>query len=543
MKTVTAFTVQKIAQKLNLSECDYDCYGSFAVKLTESWLSRPSPRNPSNSSLVLVTGITPTPAGEGKTTTAIALSDALQSLRSTSLCLRQASLGPFFGVKGGASGGGQASLAFPEKTNLHFTGDFHAIATAHNLVAAYTDNHIFQNNPLNIDPQKIIWKRTIDMNDRSLRDIRISLGTGNGTPRGDQFIIVAASEIMASLCLAHNSEDLQQRLERIVIGLSNKNEPIFLKDIQAQKALSLLLEDAIRPNLTATRYGSPCFVHGGPFANIAHGCNSLRATEAALGLSDIVVTEAGFGSDLGAEKFLSIKSPLLKVRPKLAVLVASLRALKFHGGQDRKNLSVENLEALGIGLSNLNRHIELIQNLYGLNCVVALNIFSSDTENEIRWVEKHLQDLKIASSRCEGFLKGATGARDLAEKVLSLIDSPRDNSPIPIYRDEDSFMSKLTKLAIKVHGATDISLSSDAQADLQLWGPRLDKLPICLAKTPFSFSADPKAGGLLRPHTLPIQRVLPAFGAGFVVVTTGEIMLMPGLPKTPYGISEISTHL
>ncbi len=519
---------------LKLQPKDYETYGSYAVKLNESWLSK-NHDSTSKGSLVLVTGITPTPTGEGKTTTAIALTDALQKYRSTSVCLRQASLGPFFGVKGGASGGGLADLAFGNKTNLHFTGDFHAISSAHYFISALIDNHLFQGNALGFDPQRILWKRTVDMNDRSLRQIQIGLGEGNGVERKDEFIIVAASEIMATFCLSKNLDDLMNRLQKIALGFSRTDQLVLLKQLHATEALRLLLEDAIRPNLTLTRGGSPCFIHGGPFANIAHGCNSVRATESALKLSDVVVTESGFGSDLGAEKFMSIKVPVLQHRPKVAVLVASLRALKFHGGQPKVELHQPNLEALKVGIRNLDHHIHLIQNIYKIPVIVALNVFASDSEPEFEYIENYLKQTNVQVSRCYGFTKGAAGAQGLADKVISAIDHHPNLQYEPIYSSKDSFQTKLEKLATKVHGADQLIYSESAKEDLMRFNDSLIGLPICLAKTPFSLTADPKKGGLPQPHSLPIARIIPSFGAGFVVVTTGEIMLMPGLPKVPRG--------
>jgi formate--tetrahydrofolate ligase len=534
-------TSNLIEKALGLSPADYDIYGAFAVKLKESWLTAHSSMPSHKPTLVLVTGITPTPTGEGKTTTAIALTDALQKFRSASVCLRQASLGPYFGVKGGASGGGLADLAFPQKTNLHFTGDFHAIASAHNLIAALIDNHLHHGNQLRLDSKQIFWKRSIDMNDRTLRSIQIGLGKGNGVERSDGFNIVAASEVMAALCLAQNPNDLQAKLQKIALGLNEAGRIVRLGELGADESLHELLEDSIRPNITLTRGGSPCFIHGGPFANIAHGCNSIRATRAALNLSEIVVTEAGFGSDLGAEKFLNIKAPNLGTRPDVAVLVASLRALKFHGGQAKEELHLPSLTALKNGIKNLDHHINLIQKVYGLPCVVALNIFVSDTQPEFDFIEEHLAGKKVAVSKCYGFTKGASGAVDLAQKVLATADSATHKSASPIYDLQSSLKGKIESLAQKVHGASAVEFSEAALADLSRLEPLTAGLPICLAKTPFSLTADPKKGGLPQSHTMPVSRILPSFGAGFVVVTTGDIMLMPGLPKTPRGTSPVGS--
>lgn len=507
-------------------------YGHFKAKLSLEYLESLQDRDDGH--LILVTAISPTPAGEGKTTTTVGLGDALNRLgKRAIICLREPSLGPCFGVKGGATGGGFAQLTPMEDINLHFTGDFHAISAAHNLLAAMIDNHIHHGNALDLDPRLINWKRVVDINDRALRRIVVGLGgSANGYVREDGFDITVASEVMAILCLAGSLADLKARLGEIVIGYTPQREPVRARDLNADGAMATLLKDAIKPNLVQTLENNLAFVHGGPFANIAHGCSSVLATRAALKLADFVVTEAGFGADLGAEKFIDIKCRTTGLRPRAAVLVATARALKYHGGAPRDGLDQEDLAALERGLVNLERHYHNITTQYGLPCVVCINHFTADTPAELALIETRVASLGGRAVVARHWAQGGAGAEVLAEAVLELVENNRGEHRY-VYDDDMGLWDKIKAVATRVYGAADIAASAKVEAQINGLDAQWGHLPVCIAKTQMSFSTDPGAIGAPSGHTVQLKEVRLAAGAGFVVVIAGDITTMPGLPKVP----------
>lgn len=524
--------INEIAKSIGIDEEYLEAYGKYKTKIDYLRLAK---GNGKGGKLILVTAITPTPAGEGKTTTTVGLADGLKRIgKNAVVALREPSLGPVFGIKGGAAGGGYAQVVPMEDINLHFTGDFHAIGAANNLLAAMIDNHIQQGNALCIDTRKITWKRCVDMNDRQLRFIVDGLGgKANGTPREDGFDITVASEIMAVLCLASSIADLKNRLSKIIVGYTYDDRPVTAGDLKAQGAMTALLKDAIKPNLVQTLEGTPALVHGGPFANIAHGCNSVIATKTALYLGDYVVTEAGFGADLGAEKFLDIKCRKANIKPNAVVVVATVRALKMHGGADKKDLKTENVSALKAGMPNLLRHVDNIKNVYKLPCVVAINRFESDTDEEVKTIEFACKEHGVSAVECTAFADGGKGAENLARKVVELCDE--DNSRFQYaYDDSDSILQKIEKVVRKVYGGDGVSVTPQAQKQIDaLEKLGFSSLPVCIAKTQYSFSDDP--GKLCAPSgfIVSVRNVKVSAGAGFIVVLTGDVMTMPGLPKVP----------
>ncbi|KRO56334.1 MAG: formate--tetrahydrofolate ligase [Pelagibacteraceae bacterium BACL5 MAG-120705-bin12] len=484
--------------------------------------------------LILVTAITPTPAGEGKTTTSVGLNDGLNKIGKKSIvCLREPSLGPSFGMKGGAAGGGYAQVVPMEQINLHFTGDFHAITSAHNLLSALIDNHIYWGNKLNIDVRRIVWRRVMDMNDRALRSINVNLGgVANGFPREDGFDITVASEIMAIFCLANSIEDLEKRIGNITVAYTRDKQPIFAKDLNAHGPMTVLLKDALRPNITQTLENNPAIIHGGPFANIAHGCNSVIATKAGLKLADYVVTEAGFGADLGAEKFLDIKCRKSNLKPSCVVIVATIRALKMHGGLAKDELKNENLEALKKGLVNLERHIENIKK-FGLPVAVAVNHFIADTDKEVNELINSCNKLGVKATLCMHWANGGEGTKDLASHVVELIDKEKANFKF-LYEDKTKLFEKVETVAKEIYRASEVIADSKVRAQLKGFEDQgYGNLPICIAKTQYSFSTDPSLKGAPTGHVLPIREVRLSSGAEFIVVICGEIMTMPGLPRVP----------
>ena len=507
-------------------------YGHYKAKIDLAWLNQ---QTGPDGKLILVTAISPTPAGEGKTTTTVGLGDALNRIgKRAVIALREPSLGPVFGMKGGAAGGGYAQVVPMEDINLHFTGDFNAIALAHNLLAALMDNHIHHGNTLGFDVRRIVWRRVMDMNDRALRSTVVSLGgPGNGFPREDGFDIVVASEVMAIFCLATSRKDLKARLGNIIVGYTREQAPIRASDLQAHGAMAALLKDAIKPNLVQTLENNPAIIHGGPFANIAHGCNTVTATKAALKLGDYVVTEAGFGADLGAEKFIDIKCRKSGLRPDAAVVVATLRALKHHGGVEAKDLNTPNPAAVEKGLPNLERHVNNIRNHYGLPCVVSINHFTSDTQEELDLLRRHMDRLGVPVVVARHWADGSAGAEDLARVVVKLAESGTANIRF-VYEDEDSLWDKMKAIATKVYGAADISADSAVRAKIaKLQHDGFGHYPVCVAKTQYSFSTDPKLRAAPSGHMVNIREVRLAAGAEFVVMICGDIMTMPGLPKEP----------
>jgi len=519
--------------RLGIAPEHLDPYGHYKAKLSLDYID--SLKDRPNGKLILVTAISPTPAGEGKTTTTVGLGDALNRLgKKTMICLREPALGPCFGVKGGAAGGGYAQVVPMEDINLHFTGDFHAIGVAHNLLSAMIDNHIHHDNRLNLDPRQISWKRVIDMNDRALRDIIIGLGgTANGFPREDGFDIIAASEVMAILCLSSSLKELKERLGNILVGFTRfDNKPIFARDLKAHGAMAALLKDALRPNLVQTLENNPVFVHGGPFANIAHGCNSVVATKAALKLADYVVTEAGFGADLGAEKFIDIKCRKAGIQPDGVVLVATVRALKSHGGVPVKELQQENLQALEAGFVNLARHLNNVQQQFGLPCVVAINHFTSDTDAEIALLKRKVEEMGSKVIVCRHWAEGGKGAEDLAREVVQMVDAGQSNFSF-LYDEHAPLWDKIKMIATKLYGAADITADIKARQQLQQLSEEYSHFPVCIAKTQYSFSNDPNLKGAPSGHVLSIREVRPSHGAEFVVAVCGSMMTMPGLPKVP----------
>jgi formate--tetrahydrofolate ligase len=532
-----AASLQKIiplaSRRLDVPEDELSPYGHYKAKLSLKHLASLAGRPDGH--LVLVTAITPTPPGEGKTTTTVGLGDGLNLIgKNTIICLREPSLGPCFGMKGGAAGGGHAQVVPMEDINLHFTGDFHAIALANNLLSALIDNHIHHGNPLGIDLRRITWKRVVDMNDRALRDIVVGLGgPGNGYLRQDGFDIVVASEVMAILCLATSLTDLKRRLGSIVIGYTTDRQPVTARQLQADGAMAALLKDALAPNVVQTLGGNIAFIHGGPFANIAHGCNSVMATTAALKLADYVVTEAGFGADLGAEKFMDIKCRKAGLKPSAAVLVATVRALKFHGGADAKRPGSDTLAALESGLANLDRHIENVQKHYGLPCIVSINRFSSDTPEEIALIERRCQTLGVRCVLATHWSDGGAGAQDLARAVVEACESGAAR-PAQLYEDALPLRDKITAVATKIYRAAEVAIDAKVQAQLDEWQALgYGHLPVCIAKTQYSFSTDPALRAAPSGHVLQVREVRLAAGAEFVVAVCGDIMTMPGLPKAP----------
>ena len=524
--------IREVAEKLGISEDDLEYYGKYKAKLSEDYLKRAKANK--KGKLILVTAINPTPAGEGKTTTSVGLGDALSRLGyKTVIALREPSLGPCFGIKGGAAGGGYAQVVPMEDLNLHFTGDFHAITSANNLLAALLDNHIQQGNELGIDTRQIIWKRAEDMNDRALRNIVVGLGAkADGVPREDHFVITVASEIMAILCLASDMDDLKKRLSKIIVAYNYNGEPVTAGDLKAVGSMAALLKDAIKPNLVQTLEHTPVIVHGGPFANIAHGCNSVRATQTALGISDITVTEAGFGADLGAEKFLDIKCRIAGLKPDAVVLVATIRALKYNGGVPKAELGAENLEALKKGIVNLEKHIENIQQ-YGVPVVVTLNSFITDTDAETEFVKKFCEERGCKFALSEVWAKGGEGGEALAKEVLDTINTKPSNYA-PIYEDDLSLKEKIETVATKIYGADGVNFTPAAARQLaKIEDMGFKNLPVCMAKTQYSLSDDPSLLGRPSNYKITVREAYVSAGAGFVVALTGSIVTMPGLPKHP----------
>jgi len=524
--------VEIAEKKLNIPEKYLEQYGHYKAKLSFDYIN--SLDKNKNGKLILVTAITPTPAGEGKTTTTLGIGDALRKIgKNSSVCIREPSLGPCFGMKGGAAGGGKAQAVPMEDLNLHFTGDFHAISTAHNLLSAAIDNHInWRKEPI-IDARRVNWKRTMDMNDRALRQIICSIGgPGNGFPREDGFNITPASEIMAIFTLADDLKDLERRLGNILVGYTSDKEPVLAQDLNVIGSMLVLLKDAIKPNIIQSLENNPVFVHGGPFGNIAHGCNTIIATKTALKISDYVVTEAGFGADLGAEKFLDIKCRKANLAPDATVLVATIRALKMHGGVDKENLNKENVEAVKKGSENLLKHIENLKK-YGVPVVVGINAFVSDTEDEMDVIRKVCEKVGIKAVTSKHWEFGGDGAVDLANEVVDTLDKTKSNFKT-LYDDNLSLEEKIKKVSTEIYGAKELEISTTAKKQLEdLKGTKYEKFPVCIAKTQYSFTADPDNGGLPQEHNLPVKEIRVSAGAEFVVVICGDIMLMPGLPKTP----------
>ena len=522
--------ITEIAAKAGIDEDHLELYGKYKAKLDLTEIRK----LPRKSKLILVTAISPTPAGEGKTTTSVGLADGLNKIgKRAFVCLREPSLGPVFGVKGGAAGGGYAQVVPMEDINLHFTGDFHAIGAANNLLAAMLDNHIQQGNVLGIDPRRIVWKRAVDMNDRQLRHIVDGLGgKASGTPREDGFEITVASEVMAVLCLASGLEDMKERLGKMVVAYTYDDKPVTAHDLKAEGAMAALLKDAIKPNLVQTLEGTPAFIHGGPFANIAHGCNSVQATALALKTGDYAVTEAGFGADLGAEKFLDIKCRLAGLKPNAVVIVCTVRSLKYNGGVPFAELTNENLEALEAGLPNLLQHIDNIKNVYKLPCVVAVNAFPTDTEAELELVQKRCKELGVNVALSEVWAKGGEGGKALAEEVVRLCEEPNDFSYS--YELDDTIEAKLNTIAQRIYHADGVVLTAEAKqqaAKLEELG--FGGLPLCMAKTQYSFSDDATKLGAPKGFTVTVRELKVSAGAGFIVALTGAVLTMPGLPKSP----------
>lgn len=523
-------SIVDIAKTLGINEDDIEQYGKYKAKLSNKVYE--NLKDKENGKLILVTAISPTPLGEGKTTMSIAIADGLRKIGKKSiLALREPSLGPVFGIKGGATGGGRVQIAPMEDINLHFTGDIHAITSANNLLASLIDNHIYFGNELSFD--KVIWKRCVDLNDRQLREIETGLsGEQKIVPRHDKFDITVASEIMAVLCLAKDIEDLKERLGNLLIGFNKEGQPIYARDLHAQGSMTVLLKDAIKPNLVQTLEHTPAIVHGGPFANIAHGCNSIIATKLALKLGDYVITEAGFGADLGAEKFLDIKCRKAELKPDAVVLVATIKAIKYHGGIEKEKIQEENLEGLEKGLDNLFHHFDNVKNKFGLNVIVAINKYNQDTDKEIEYLRKKLEERNVELSLVEGWAKGGEGASDISNKIVKLVNK-KENFKF-IYELEDTIKQKIEKLAKNIYGAKAVEYSEEALKQIEkIQELGYGKLPICIAKTQYSFSDDPKNLQALGDYNITIRNVELKSGAGFIVVLTGKIMTMPGLPKVP----------
>ena len=524
--------IADVAQKLDISYDDIVPYGHDKAKISDKFLKKIS--SSKKGKLILVTAINPTPAGEGKTTTTVGLGDGLNAIgKKTAICIREASLGPCFGMKGGAAGGGKAQVVPMEEMNLHFTGDFHAITSAHNLLSAMIDNHIYWGNKEQIDIRRVVWKRVLDMNDRALRDIVTSLGgAANGFPRQAGFDITVASEVMAILCLANDLKDLQKRLGNIIIAYRRDKSPVFCKDIKADGAMTVLLQQAMQPNIVQTLENNPALVHGGPFANIAHGCNSVIATKAALNLADYVVTEAGFGADLGAEKFLNIKCRKADLKPSAVVLVATVRALKMNGGVTKENLGEENSSAVEKGCDNLGRHIENLKN-FGLPVIIAINHFISDTDNEILKIKEYVAKKDCEAILCKHWEKGSEGTIELANKVVEIADSDKSQFST-LYPDKMNLFEKIETVCKKIYRANEVVANKAIRDQLKAWEDSgYGDLPVCMAKTQYSFTTDPNKRGAPVGHSIPIREVRLSAGAGFIVVVCGDIMTMPGLPKIP----------
>ena len=523
----------EIAEDLGISADELELYGKYKAKLSDELCDRLEGEK--DGKLILVTAINPTPAGEGKTTTSVGLGQAMKKIgKSAIIALREPSMGPVMGIKGGAAGGGYAQVVPMEDINLHFTGDMHAITAANNLLSAAIDNHIHQGNELDIDARTITWKRCLDMNDRALRQVVVGLGGKvNGYPREDGFMITVASEIMAILCLAKDMDDLKRRIAAIVIGYNTDGEPITAGDLKVAGAMGLLLRDAIKPNLVQTLENTPCLMHGGPFANIAHGCNSIRATKLGLKLADYCITEAGFGSDLGAEKFFDIKCRIGCLKPSCVVLVATVRALKYNGGVPKAELAKENTDALKDGIVNLGKHIENMQK-YGLPVIVAINRFMTDTDEELKIIEQYCRDMGVDFSMCEVFAKGGDGGVELAEKVVEVSERGGEMNFAPIYDEKASIDEKINTIAKEIYGADGVVYTPKAKkAIARLEKQGFDKLPICMAKTQYSLSDDPSLLGRPSGFEITVREVRVSAGAGFVVALTGDVMTMPGLPKIP----------
>ena len=528
--------ITDVVEKLGIHFDDLELYGKYKAKLTFDKIQAVQKEEPGK--LILVTAINPTPAGEGKSTITIGLADALNKIgKQTMIAIREPSLGPVMGIKGGAAGGGYAQVLPMEDINLHFTGDMHAITTANNALSALIDNHLHQGNELGIDQRRIIWKRVVDLNDRALRHVSIGLGGPlNGIPREDGFDITVASEIMAILCLATDIEDLKRRLANIVIGYRYDRSPVYVRDLEVEGALALILKDAIKPNLVQTIYGTPAFVHGGPFANIAHGCNSVLATSTALRLADYVVTEAGFGADLGAEKFLDIKTPNLPASPSAVVIVATIRALKMNGGVAKDALSEENVEAVRSGFSNLERHVENMRK-FGVPVAVAINEFVTDTEAEIATLKELCASIQVPVELASVWADGADGGVALAETVVATLETSTA-SYTRLYDNDLSIEEKITKIAKEIYRADNVVFEKKAKTQIaQIVKNGWDKLPVCMAKTQYSFSDDPSLLGAPSGFDITIRELVPKTGAGFVVALTGEVMTMPGLPKRPAALN------
>ncbi|VTS14734.1 formate--tetrahydrofolate ligase [Streptococcus pseudoporcinus] len=531
-QSVTLKPITEVVEKVGIDFDDIELYGKYKAKLSFDKIN--AIRENKIGKLILVTAINPTPAGEGKSTMSIGLADALNKIgKKTMLALREPSLGPVMGIKGGAAGGGYAQVLPMEDINLHFTGDMHAITTANNALSALIDNHLQQGNELGIDQRRIIWKRVVDLNDRALRQVIVGLGSPvNGVPREDGFDITVASEVMAILCLATDLKDLKERLANIVVAYSYDRQPIYVRDLKVEGALTLILKDAIKPNLVQTIYGTPALVHGGPFANIAHGCNSILATATALRLADYTVTEAGFGADLGAEKFLDIKVPNLSKAPDAIVVVATLRALKMHGGVSKSQLSQENVEAVKNGFANLKRHVENMRQ-YGIPVVVAINEFVADTDAEIAILKDLCREIAVPVELASVWAKGAEGGVALAETVVKVIQEEKATYQA-LYTEQDSVEEKITKIVKNIYGGQAVNLSPKAELQLRQFAEfGWEKLPICMAKTQYSFSDDQTLLGAPKGFDITIREFVPKTGAGFIVALTGEVMTMPGLPKAP----------
>jgi len=526
--------IGEILSKINVPDdpSSFSPMGRHIAKLNFEYIDKLKEKK---SNLILVTAITPTPAGEGKTTTSVGLSDGLNKIGKKSIvCLREPSLGPSFGMKGGAAGGGYAQVVPMEQINLHFTGDFHAITSAHNLLSALIDNHIYWGNKLNIDPENIVWKRVVDLNDRALRSIKINLSKlKNNIPRNDGFDITVASEVMAIFCLSNNLEELENKIANITIAYTKEKKPIYAKDLKAQGPMTVLLKEAIRPNVTQTLENNPAIIHGGPFANIAHGCNSIIATKTALKLSEYVVTEAGFGADLGAEKFLDIKCRKASIQPNCVVIVATIRALKMHGGVEKEDLKKENLDALKKGLPNLEKHISNVKK-FGLELVVAINHFITDTDKEVKLIQEYCSKLGVKVSLCTHWSNGGKGTEDLAKNVIEACKKNNKENFKYLYKDEAPILKKVETIAKEIYGASGIEFDDKVKEQVNVIEKSgFGKFPVCIAKTQYSFSTDPKLKGAPTGHTLPIREIRLSSGAGFVVVICGAIMTMPGLPKVP----------
>ncbi|WP_334328697.1 formate--tetrahydrofolate ligase [Companilactobacillus sp. HBUAS59699] len=527
--------IGEIASKLGLESKDIEPYGHFKAKISASGIRKAMKKD--DGKLILVTSINPTPAGEGKSTVAIGLADSLQAIGKKSiLALREPSLGPVMGMKGGATGGGYAQVVPMEDINLHFTGDMHALTSATNTLAALIDNHLHQGNQLNIDPRRIIWKRALDINDRALRSITVGLGgPANSIPRQDHFEITVASELMAILCLSQDIDDLKERIANILIAYTYDKKPIYVRDLRVEGAIAMLLKDALKPNLVQTLENTPAIVHGGPFANIAHGCNSILATKLAMKLGDYTITEAGFGADLGGEKFMDIVTPKLNHAPNAVVVVATIRALKYNGGQALKNLENEDLNALNLGFKNLRRHVQNMR-YYHVPVVVAINKFATDTDNEIKLLQTLCDELGVEVSVADIHHNGSKGGLDLAKMVVRAAD--KDANYTRLYEDAQPTVEKIDTIASEIYGANNVEYSPKAQRQLQTLKDNVwDDLPICIAKTQYSLSDDPKKLGSPRDFTLHVKEIVPKLGAGFIVVLTGSILTMPGLPKEPAALN------